>query len=445
MLRSGHGELTGRKLWELYPDAQGTLVQEECERAKREQASVQFEHYSRALGRWFEMSAYPADPGLSVFFRDVTERKQTEALVREAHALLDAFFENAPVGLGLWDRDLRFVRVNQALAEINGVPVEAHAGRTLHELLPRMGPEVLSAFKRVFDTGEPLTGAEASGETPAAPGKILCFSVSYYPIRDGDEVRFVSAICEDITERKAAETALRAVTEELHRANSDLRLFAYAASHDLQEPLRMVTSYLGLLSRRYGNSLGDDARDFIGYAVDGARRMEMLLEDLREYWRAASPADTPPSLTSMDSALDTALGNLAAAIHEADAVVTREPLPNVLANETPLVQVFQNLISNAIKYRRKERPTVHISAERDGEAMWRFSVRDNGIGIPREHAIDVFTAFKRLHGREVPGTGLGLVICAKIIERYGGSIWVESEAGAGSTFRFTLPAADGRA
>ena len=207
----------------------------------------------------------------------------------------------------------------------------------------------------------------------------------------------------------------------------------------------MVTSYLRLLSGRYQDRLDDNAREFIQFAVDGAHRMEHLLEDLRNYWRAGADSEAPPSVADTASALDTALGNLSTAIAEAGAEVTRDPLPVVLANETPLVQLFQNLVSNAIKYRSNQPPRVHVAAERDGANMWRFSVRDNGVGIPEEYATDVFKAFKRLHGREQPGTGLGLALCQKIVERYGGRIWVESQPDNGSTFLFTLRAADRQA
>ena len=441
-LRTPRGELAGQILWALYPDVRGASGGAEYERAMRDRVPVQFEAHWPPLDSWFDVSAYPADHGLSIFFRDITRRKRAEAEVAQAHALLDAFFEHAPIGLGLWDREIRYVRVNQALATMDGVPAEAHVGRSIPEIIPRVGRELADAFSRVLATGEPLIGQEVCAETPAAPGENRYWSVSYYPIRIDGHIRFVSAVLEDVTERRRSERELQSVTEELHGANQDLQLFAYAVSHDLQEPLRMVTSYLGLLSARYKDRLDEDAREFIQYAAGGARGMEELLNDLREYWSAASARGSEPQPVDTQRCLDAALANLSTSIEESGASVTQGELPVVLADETPIVQLFQNLVGNAIKYRRDEPPAVHVAAERDAADCWRFSVRDNGMGIQPTYLRHIFEPFKRLHGRETPGTGLGLALAQKIVERYGGRIWVESQPGLGSTFRFTLPAED---
>jgi PAS domain S-box-containing protein len=444
-LRIPQNELVGLQLHEVFPGAAGAPGAPELERAMRDRATVQFEVHLPLRDSWFDLSAYPTEDGLSLFFRDITRRKQAEAEVAHAHAQLDAFFEHAPIGMGLWDRELRFVRVNNALAQINGLPVEAHIGRTISEVLPGVGSEAAETFRHVFATGEPLVGKEVSGWTAAPSETRRYWAVSCYPIRVDGEIRFISAVVEEITGRKKAEHELQALTHELHRANQDLRLFAYAASHDLQEPLRMVTNYLGLLERRYRDQLDQDAHDFIDYAVAGARRMEGLLNDLRHYWSAVSQSEAPPASVSVERSLSAALGNLAAAIEQSGAVVTHGALPVVVADETPLVQLLQNLIGNAIKYRREETPAIHISAERDGAGYWQIAVRDNGMGIPAEYLHDIFQPFKRLHGRETPGTGIGLALAQKIVERYGGRIWVDSEPGSGSTFRFTLPSADDKA
>jgi signal transduction histidine kinase len=239
-------------------------------------------------------------------------------------------------------------------------------------------------------------------------------------------------------ERKRAEEALREKTEELARSNRDLEQFAYVASHDLQEPLRMVTSYVQLLARRYKGKLDSNADEFIGFALDGATRMWSLINDLLTYSRVGMQGD-PLEPTDCEKVLSLSLHNLKVAIEENGAVVTHDALPTAMANRPQLIQLFQNLIENAIKFHGAEPPRVHISASRNGNG-WIFSVRDNGIGIAPEYAERIFIIFQRLHGREeYPGTGIGLAICQKIVERHGGRIWVESEVGKGATFYFNLP------
>jgi signal transduction histidine kinase len=239
-------------------------------------------------------------------------------------------------------------------------------------------------------------------------------------------------------ERKQAEETLKEKTEELARSNRDLEQFAYVASHDLQEPLRMVTSYVQLLARRYKGKLDSDADEFIGFAEGGAIRMWNLINALLTYSRVGMRGKQLEP-TDCEAVLNQSLNNLNVAIEENAAVVTHEPLPTVMADNPQLVQLFQNLIGNAIKFRGNEPPRVHVSAGRNGNG-WIFSVRDNGIGIAPEYAERIFIIFQRLHGREeYPGTGIGLAICQKIVERHGGRIWVESEVGKGATFYFTLP------
>jgi signal transduction histidine kinase len=226
--------------------------------------------------------------------------------------------------------------------------------------------------------------------------------------------------------------------EELARSNQDLEQFAYVASHDLQEPLRMVATYTQLLAERYGGQLDDNADKYIHYAVDGALQMQALVQDLLAFSRVGRPGADLQS-TDCNVVLEIAIKNLQAAIDESGTRITSDRLPVILADSSQLLQVFQNLIGNAIKFRGSDPPAIQISAVSKG-AHWLFSVADNGIGIEPEHAEIVFAIFKRLHTRaEYPGSGIGLAICKKIIERQGGRIWVESQPGRGSTFKFTLP------
>jgi len=246
----------------------------------------------------------------------------------------------------------------------------------------------------------------------------------------------------DITERKQAEEKFRQITVEMQRSNTELEQFAYVISHDLQEPLRMVTSYVQLLAKRYHSKLDADADEFITYSVDGAKRMQALLNDLLEYSRVGTRGK-PFNLTNCEDVIKQAVANLKVAIEESGALVSYDTLPTIMADEGQLVQLFQNLIANAIKFRRQEPPHIHISSTRKYSVLT-FSVRDNGIGIDSQHTQGIFEIFRRLHTREeYPGTGMGLAICKKIVERHGGNIWVQSQPGEGSTFHFTVQVTGG--
>lgn len=246
-----------------------------------------------------------------------------------------------------------------------------------------------------------------------------------------------------IVERKRTEEALNKANAELLRSNKELEQFAYVASHDLQEPLRMVSSYTQLLARRYGDKLDQDAKDFISYAVGGANRMQQLIRDLLSYSRVISRGDQFVPVDT-HSVLGEAVENLRAAIDESGARITNGDLPAVTADRAQLVSVFQNLIGNAVKFRKKEKPPqIHVSAERKGDE-WAFAVKDNGVGIDPVYFDRIFLIFQRLHSRqEYPGTGIGLALCQKIVHRHGGKIWVESAPGEGTTFFFTIKSCTG--
>lgn len=236
---------------------------------------------------------------------------------------------------------------------------------------------------------------------------------------------------------KARQDLERSVAE-LGRSNADLQQFAYVASHDLQEPLRMVSSYTQLLAKRYKGKLDADADEFIAFAVDGAGRMQKLIQDLLAYSRV-STGGRRFEPTSVGIALNSALDNLVNAVKESRAEITHDPLPAVMGDEKQLVQLFQNLLSNAVKFSGEQAPRIHVSAKRSA-GEWVFSIHDNGIGIDPQYADRIFVIFQRLHTREeYPGTGIGLAICKKIVERHGGRMWVESELGKGATFYFTIP------
>ena len=269
-----------------------------------------------------------------------------------------------------------------------------------------------------------------------APRHILAAACPFFD--DQHNLLGAVAVMRDITERKRAEEKIAHTLAELERSNKELELFAYVASHDLQEPLRMVSSYTQLLARRYEGQLDDKARKYIHYAVDGAARMQTLIDDLLAYSRVGARSKPLETIAS-SSPLDKARRNLAARIKETAAVITNDELPTVRADPAQLLLVFQNLLSNALKFHRADSPSVHVAAQ-DRGSEWMFSVKDNGIGIEPQHAERIFVIFQRLHTREeYPGTGIGLAICKRIVERHGGKIWLESEPGKGATFFFTIP------
>jgi PAS domain S-box-containing protein len=356
----------------------------------------------------------------------------------EAFRQLAAIVESSDDAIVGTDLDGTITSWNMGAERIYGYSTEEITGRPVSVLIPpdrrTTVPDVLTRLKQ----GERVENFETTHMDK--DGTRIDVSLVFSPIKSATgEIVGTSAIARNITERKRAEEDIEKHAKELARSNAELEQFAYAASHDLQEPLRMVASYTQLLAKRYQGKLDADAEEFIRYAVDGATRMQRLIQDLLALSRVGSRhLEFLP--TDCEALLDQALTALKATIEETDALVTHDPLPTVKADALQLIQLFQNLIGNALKYRTEDRPYVHISADREGDT-WVFSVRDNGIGIDPKYAERVFEVFERLHGEaEYPGTGIGLAICKKIVERHDGRIWVESEPGKGATFFFTIPA-----
>jgi light-regulated signal transduction histidine kinase (bacteriophytochrome) len=249
------------------------------------------------------------------------------------------------------------------------------------------------------------------------------------------------ALHAEITSRKRAEKEIMRYSEELKRSNYELQQFAYVASHDLQEPLRMISSYLQLIERRYKSKLDQDADEFIEYAVDGAKRLQNLINGLLEYSRVETSGKSFEPVDCEKVFGDT-LANLKVAIEESSAVITHDPLPTVMADRSQILQLLQNLIGNAIKFRSQEVPRIHVTAGRKDDELT-FAVKDNGIGIEEQYKDRIFDLFQRLHSRGYSGTGIGLSVCKRIVERHGGKIWLESSVGKGSTFYFTIPFREG--
>jgi len=349
--------------------------------------------------------------------------------------------ESAPDGVVIVDAAGLIQIVNRQTEVLFGYPRAELLGQPVEVLVPERLRERHVSHRARYQADpqtRPLgTGVELFGLR--RDGSEFPVEISLSPMaRDHCETLIISNI-RDITARKLADARLREVAADLARSNAELEHFAYVASHDLQEPLRMVASFTQLLARRYRGRLDEDADEFIGFAVDGARRMQELINDLLTYSRAGTQA---LQLTTVDigQLVDRVVSDLAPAIAEAGASVTRDTLPGVTGDATQLRQVFQNLIANGIKFHGpNETPRVHIS-QRQAHGAWTFSVTDNGIGIEPQYQERIFALFQRLHTRaDYPGTGIGLAICKKIVERHRGQLCVESEPGRGTTFRFTLP------
>ncbi|KCZ71307.1 PAS domain S-box [Candidatus Methanoperedens nitroreducens] len=305
-----------------------------------------------------------------------------------------------------------------------------------HRNTPCNGAEHSCPLEQVRKSGLPVTVVH---EHYQSNGERYFVEIIASPLwgTDGTLQGIVESM-RDITERKRAEEELARRTAELARSNAELEQFAYVVSHDLQEPLRMVSSFTLLLEKRYRGKLDRSADEFITYIVDGATRMQRMIEDLLAYSRVGTRGK-PFETINCEAIFDQAMANLKVAIEQSGAVVTHDPLPVIMADITQMVGLFQNLVSNAIKFRREEQepPRIHISAKM-GENEWVFLVQDNGIGIAPESFGHLFQLFQRLHPDEYPGTGIGLATCKRIVERHGGRIWVESEEGKGSTFYFTI-------
>jgi PAS domain S-box-containing protein len=328
--------------------------------------------------------------------------------------------------------DFRWVYVNPEAGRILRHTPEDLVGRRLLEVLPgnKTNSDLFNRYIRVVETGEPHD-YELPYESEGIQGWFRNMTVK---LGDGVAVSF-----SDITERKTAERELRSLTEELKRSNTDLKQFAHIVSHDLQEPLRGASMFMKLFEKRYKNTIDKEADELISYAVDSIGRMSLLIKDLLEYSQVETKGKTLAP-TNCSVALEQAVFNLRVAIESNDAKLTYDSLPTVMADATQISRLFQNLIGNSIKYHGDERPEIYISAKKKGDE-WLFSVRDNGIGIDPRYSDKIFDVFRRLHTiEEYEGTGIGLAICKKIVERHGGKIWVESEQGKGAVFFFTLPA-----
>jgi PAS domain S-box-containing protein len=447
-------ELIGQKLKNIIPEGFAERLLADGLRSVEEALAQHIGTGIELIGRRKDGSGFPIEIMLSPLdsaegvlvtaaIRDITEREQADAAIREERDRAQQYLDIADVILLALDSGGRITMINRTGCSVLGWEErELFARDWIDTCVPARMRDALRASFHGLLSGE-LSRMENPVLTKSGEERMIAWRNTL--LRDGaGHIVGTLSSGEDITERKRSEERLMKTVGELKRSNDELQQFAYVASHDLQEPLRMVASYTQLLAQRYKGRLDSDADEFIAYAVDGSNRMQGLIRDLLAYSRAGTNGKALHEISSQD-ALKEALTNLRGTIEESGAVVTHDLLPAITMDDTQLVQLFQNLVGNGIKYRAAAIPHVHVSAAKNGGNEWIFCVRDNGMGIDPQYFERIFIIFQRLHGREeFKGTGIGLAICKKIVERVGGRIWVESQLEKGSTFCFALPERDGK-
>lgn len=445
LLHKTKSETVGNNLWVVFADSISSYSYAKYHEAIAKQEVMHFEDHYPTLNRWYEISAYPSERGLSVYFKDITNRKQISEAVRASEEVRKLIMDSAMDAIVCINAVGSITVWNPQAEKTFGWSEDEILGKLFSEsIIPaRYREQHNFEMTRYLQGGVgPMLRKPFEIEAVNAAGNEFPIEICIVPIKQVD-VYFFCAFIRDISSRKSAEQKMSELNQnlldqskKLMMSNEELEKYAYVTSHDLQEPLRMVTSFLQLLQKKYESQLDDTARKYIRFAVDGAERMKTLIHDLLEFSRISS-VEQAHQMVSLNEILFKTLMGLKGSIDETQAVVQVPPLPDVYGNGLQLSQLFQNLISNAIKYNASPTPVIEIDYDED-DLFWKFSVEDNGIGIDPQFYDKIFIIFQRLHNKKnYDGTGIGLAICKKIVELHDGRIWVKS-SGSGTTFHFTL-------
>jgi PAS domain S-box-containing protein len=399
-----------------------------------------FETYFEPMNRYFNISVFSPKYGeFATIFEDITERKKTEDELRKSEARFRSVLKNSLDVVYRYNLQTGHYEYMSPAIRALGYEPEEMMAMSNDEVISRVHPDDREELKSVLSEINHIGKGVAEYRFIGNDNVYRWWSNQMVIIKDSKgKLLYRDGSVRDITKRKRIEDQVKLRTEELAKSNADLKQFAYIASHDLREPLRMITNFLQLLDRRYTDRLDEDANDFIGFAVDGAKRLDNMIMDLLEYSRVANK-EIHYSHVDLEEVLHQIMYSMDVLIKENNVQITYDALPTIRSDENLMVRLFQNLISNAIKYRSTETPLIHISVEKE-DGKYVFAVKDNGIGINPKHLEQIFTIFKRLHThQEYEGSGIGLSIAQRIVHQHGGEIWAESEPEKGSTFYFTLP------
>jgi PAS domain S-box-containing protein len=443
-------DLIGKHIWTEFPEGVGQRFYHMYHQAIATQQAIQIEEYYPPWQRWFENRIYPSSQGLSIFFQDITPRKQAEIALRQSQQEYASLAATVPVGIFRTDVEGRNLYHNERWCDITGLTkAESSGDGWVKALHPEDQERVFTIWYQSTQTHTPF---RSEHRLVRPNGEIVWVYAQAQAERDaeGNLIGYVGTVT-DISARKQAEMALQKAKDELEMrvqertqelqqlnqvlqaSNQELEQFSYVVSHDLQEPLRAISGYAHIMQEDLTDRPDPTLQESLQFITEGTDRMRLLIRDLLAYARTGK--EEQDGLIDCNLVVQEAISNLHAAITQSNATVTYDALPTLRANAQQLLPLFQNLIGNAIKFRREEPPQIHISVSPEGV----FCIQDNGIGIRADYLTQIFDVFRRLHTRDkYPGTGIGLAICKKIVERYGGKIWAESQYGSGTTIYFTL-------
>ncbi|RUA34144.1 MAG: hypothetical protein DSY77_06635 [Bacteroidetes bacterium] len=435
-MRKDKNDLIGKNAFDEFPQLKKSVFKDYLEEVKRTGKPAQFEFYYEYYDLWFDESIYPSEDGFSVYYKDITKRKIITQALEEAYQKESEILESISDAFLAVDKDYNFIYFNKKAEKLLKIKKEDALGKNKWDLFSYAKgtiaeKEYNKALKnnetRTFDFyNEPLE---------------KWFNIRSYPSKRGLSIYFrdITLEKEQQKELEKLNHELQDYTQKLEKSNQELEQFAYIASHDLQEPLRMVSSFMTQLKNKYEGQLDDKAQTYINFAVDGAHRMRQIIIDLLEYSRAGTQKVELQKLDLNDEVAEV-LSLLHSSINKKNIDLEIDELPEIYYSKTAIRQLFHNLIGNAIKYSSKDaKPKIEISFK-ETKHKYQFKISDNGIGIDSKYHEKIFLIFQRLHSKsDYSGTGLGLAICKKIVEKYGGTIWVESQLGIGSSFYFTLP------